>query len=510
MKTIVLLSLLLPLSLIGAAQAPTFKKQLPKVDAYVQQLMKDWGVAGSAVAVVYKDKVIFSKGYGLRDVEKNLPVTTKTLFGIASNTKLFTAMTAAMLHVDNKLDLDKPVRTYMPELHFATAELDEKLTLRDMLSHRSGVPRWDGVWSGSGYSMQQILDRLHYMKPELGFREGYLYNNNMYTTAGAVAAKVNGTTWDQLVKSRIFDPLEMRHSTFSFSDAAQSGEFSKDYLIGRIDKQLKEYEPDSHCDCWAPAANIVSNVEDLSNWVMSQINGGKFNGKQVIQSEAIAETMKPNNIATSEMTYDEVFYGLYDLGRQTTSYKGHVYVSHGGVISGYRSTIAILPKDSIGIVVLTNTAQGSPMANAAAFGIVDRLLQLDESPWTVKIRAEVDKRETKTWREIDSLKSLKVKDTQPSHKLEDYTGTFENGAYDTIKITMDGGRLRMKHRIWDEALEHFHYDQFWSTEHPDFTINYSLRVYKLHFLTNDAGLVDRIQTRVGGDPMVEFVRIKKE
>jgi CubicO group peptidase (beta-lactamase class C family) len=388
--------------------------------------------------------------------------------------------------------------------------LDEKLTLRDMLSHRSGVPRWDGVWGGSDYSLQEILDRLQYMKPTMGFREGYLYNNNMYAAAGAVTAKVNGTTWEQLIQTRIFDPLEMKQSTFSFQDAAVKGEFSKDYLVGRVDKKLKEYEPDTDCACWAPAAAIVSNVEELSNWIIAQINGGKFKGKQVIQPKAIIETMKPNNIASKEMAYDEVFYGLYGLGRVTTDYKGHVLVSHGGVISGYRSSIAILPKDSLGIIVLTNTAQGSSMANATVWGIVDRLLSLDQSNWTSKIKAEVTKRDKKTWRELDSLKALKVNDTKPSHGLADYVGTYENKAYGKLFISLDGDHLRMKHRMWDETLQHFHYDQFWSTEHPDLTINYSLRVYKLHFITNEAGKVDRIKTKVEQDPEVEFVRVKEE
>ena len=490
-------------------QAPTFKKELLKVDQYIQQLMTEWEIAGSAVSIVYKDKVIFSKGYGYRDVASKLPVTTKTMFGIASNTKLFTSMAAAMLHEEKKLDLDKPVRTYMPELHFATGELDEKLTLRDMLSHRSGVPRWDGVWEGSGHTLQEILDRLQYMKPTMGFREGYLYNNNMYAAAGAVTAKVNGTTWEQLIQTKLFDPLVMKQSTFSFEDATKKGEFSKDYLVGRIDKKLKEYEPDTDCGCWAPAAAIVSNVDELSNWMMVQINGGKFKGKQVIPSKAIIETIKPNNITSKELVYDEVFYGLYGMGRSSTDYKGHVMVSHGGVISGYRSTIAMLPKDSIAIIVLTNTVQGSPMANAAVYGIIDRLLQLGESPWTPKIKKEIAKRDTKSWREIDSLKALKVKDTKPSHALADYAGTYEHKAYGKMIITTDGDHLRMKHRMWDEALEHFHYDQFWSTEHPDFTINYALRVYKLQFTTNEAGKVDKIKTRVLTDPEVEFVRVKE-
>ncbi|MEQ8303039.1 MAG: serine hydrolase [Cyclobacteriaceae bacterium] len=493
---------------LALSQPPAFKKQLPKVDAYMKQLMSDWQVAGSAVSIVHKDKVIFSNAYGYRDVENKVPATTKTLFGIASNTKLFTAMTAAMLHADKKLDLDEPVRTYIPELKFATSELNEKLTLRDMLSHRSGVPRWDGVWSGSGYSLQEVLDRLPHMTPTLGFREGYLYNNNMYATAGAVAAKVNGTTWEQLVQARVFDPLAMSMSSFSFEEAAKTGELSKDYLVGRVDKVLKEYEIDTHCDCWAPAAAIVSNVEDLSSWVIAQINGGKFNGKQVIQPEAIAETLKPNNITTKKMTFDEVFYGMYGLGRGVTDYKGHLYSAHGGVIAGYRSTIAILPKDSIGIIVLTNTAQGSPMASAAAYGIADRLLQLEESPWTEKIRAENKKDLEKTWREIDSLKALQVKGTKPSHELADYVGVYDHNAYGEIVVSLQGDNLRMKHRIWDEPLAHFHYDQFWSPEYPDLTINYSLRVYRLKFLTDEAGKIDKIATQIGYDPEVEFVRRK--
>jgi CubicO group peptidase (beta-lactamase class C family) len=508
MKSLSMLALFMA-AISVQAQAPAFKKQLPAVDQYIQQLMIEWEVAGSAVSIVYKDKVIFSKAYGYRDVAANLPVTTKTTFGIASNTKLFTSMAAAMLHEDKKLDLDKPVRTYMPELQFATGELDAKLTLRDMLSHRSGVPRWDGVWSGSGYTLQEILDRLQYMKPTIGYREGYLYNNNMYAAAGAVTAKVNGTTWEQLIQTRIFDPLEMKQSTFSFQQAAVKGEFSKDYLVGRVDKKLKEYETDTDCPCWAPAAAIVSNVEDLSNWIIPLINGGKFKGKQVIQPKAIIETVKPNNITSKELVYDEVFYGLYGMGRTSTDYKGHVLIAHGGVISGYRSTIAVLPKDSIGIIILTNTAQGTPMTAAAVYGAVDRLLSMDQSPWTTKVKAEVTKQEKKTWRELDSLKALKVRDTKPSHPLADYAGSYEHKAYGKMVISVDGDHLRIKHRIWDEALEHFHYDQFWSTEHPDLTVNYGLRVYKLHFVTNEAGKIDKIKTKVGQDPEVEFIRAKE-
>ncbi|MDZ4713862.1 MAG: serine hydrolase [Cytophagales bacterium] len=489
-------------------QAPSYKKELQKVDTYVQQLMKEWRVAGCAVAIVHKDKIIFSKGYGLRDVDKKLPVTPKTTFGIASNTKLFTSMAAAILHEEKKLDLDKPVRTYMPELKFSTAELDEKLTLRDMLSHRSGVPRWDGVWAGSGFTQLEITDRLRYMKPTLGFREGYLYNNNMYTAAGVVVGKVAGTSWEDVVRTRLFVPLKMTQSFFSFEEAQKGSELAIDYYNGRLDSLLKPFGPDVHCDCWAPAAAIVSNVEDLSSWVSAQIMGGKFRGTQVMPAKAIRETMKPNNIASKEMPYDEVFFGLYGLGRITTDYKGHVAILHGGVISGYRSTIAMLPKDSIGVIVLTNTADGSPMATAAVNGIYDRLLHLDESPWTKKVSVEVKKGNDRTWRSIDSLRALRVPDTRPSHPLASFVGTFEHKAYGKIEISLPGDRLQFKFRIWEQPLEHFHYDQFWTPQHPDHTVVYSLNVFKLNFLTNEAGIIDRITTSIGNDPTVEFIREK--
>lgn len=508
MKKLVFLFLLTSAQL--QAQPPKFQKQIPKVDSYIQQLMTEWKVTGASVAIVYKDKVIFSKGYGMRDLDKKLPVTTKTHFGIASNTKLFTALSTTILQTERKLDIDKPVRSYMPELKFATAELDEKLTLRDMLSHRSGVPRWDGVWSGSGYSLQEILDRLQYMRPTLGFREGYLYNNNMYAAAGAVSAKVNGTTWEELVTTKILNPLNMKQTYFSFEDAEKSGEFSKDYYISRVDSAMHQVTEDTHCDCWAPAAAIVSNVEDLSHWVIALLNGGKYNGTQAIPARAIALTLKPNTIASTEMPFDEVFYGLYGLGRSISDYKGHVTVSHGGVISGYRSTISIMPKDSLGVIVLTNTVQGTPMAGAVVNGTYDRLLQLGDTPWTKKYRVESRKAFDKGLKALDSLKGLQVKNTSPSHKLSEFAGDFENKAYGKVSLTLDQDHLQFKFRIWNLPLEHFHYDQFWTKQDPEYLSGlYSLSIYKLSFITNEAGVVDKIRLSIGNDPQVEFVRMKK-
>ncbi|MFN8342264.1 MAG: serine hydrolase [Cyclobacteriaceae bacterium] len=506
MRLFTLLICLCLVTPVWAQKHQISSKELASVDAYVQQLMKDWRVVGSSVTIIHKDKVIFSKGYGYRDLDKKLPVTSRTLFGIASNTKLFTAMGAAILHDEKKLDLDKPVRNYFPEIRFATTELDEKLTLRDMLSHRSGVPRWDGVWSGSGYSLQEIVDRLQYLKPTLGFREGYLYNNNMYAAAGAVTARVNGTTWSELIRQRIFEPLEMKHSYFSFEDAAATGEFASDYFVSLADSTIKTHTKDAHCDCWAPAANIVSSSEDLSHWIIAHLNGGTYNGRRAFSPKALAETIRPNNIASKQMVFDEVFYGLYGLGRSSTSYKGHVIVSHGGVISSYRSQISIAPKDSIGIIVLTNTAQGSSMANAAVYGIYDRLLKLGETPWSQKYQKEYKKGLREAAHEADSLRGLQIKGTRPGHDLASYTGKFEHPAYGTMEITLTSEKLHLTFRDRSQDLEHFHFDQFWAAQDPEYPILFNGRLMRLQFLTNGSGKIDRIRTGISTDPEVEFVR----
>ncbi|MGZ8538634.1 MAG: serine hydrolase domain-containing protein, partial [Flavisolibacter sp.] len=169
-----------------------FQKSFPAIDRYVDSLMKDWNLPGMALAIVYKDQLIYSKGYGFRDLEQKLPVQTNTLFPIASNSKLFTATLAAMLAVAGKMNLDKPVRSYLPSLNFYSDDLNARVTMRDMLSHRTGLPRYDFIWVGNEGSRKDAVSKVAYMKPQLGLREGYIYNNMMYATAGLVIETVTG------------------------------------------------------------------------------------------------------------------------------------------------------------------------------------------------------------------------------------------------------------------------------------------------------------------------------
>src|SRR5687767_7785305 len=185
MKNIMLIIILLIAS-YGNAQTPSFQNRFPLIDRYIDSLMSDWNVPGLAIGIVYKDSLIYAKGYGYRDLENKLPVETTTIFPIGSNTKLFTATAAAIFDGEGKISLDKPVRTYMPSLTFSNDELNAKVTMRDLLSHRAGLPRYDGIWVAYPHSRKEMIEKIVYMKPQLGFREGYIYNNMTYAAAGTV------------------------------------------------------------------------------------------------------------------------------------------------------------------------------------------------------------------------------------------------------------------------------------------------------------------------------------
>ena len=482
---------------------------LKKIDAYMQQLMDEWKIAGCAIGIVYKDSLIFSKGYGYRNIQDKLPVTPKTLFIIGSNTKFFTAVAASILHLEKKLDLNKPVRTYMPQLQFATSEIDEKVTLRDMLSHRSGVPRWDGLWFGASYSNDEFLEKLKYLKPTRNYRETFLYNSNYYSTAGIVCGEVYGSNWKNLIKNKIFSPLEMNKSCFDINKADKDSEWGNDYIIDAQSNTWKQlYNGSTTCSCVEPAGLIVSNVEELSHWVIALLNKGVYKNTQAIPSAAIEEVLHVNNIGFGRYKYKEVIDAGYGLGINISSYKGHYFLFHGGTAGGYRTEISFFPADSIGIIVLTNTVQGAGMSAASVLGIADRLLKLDESPWSQRLMAEQKQFSLARKKELDSLRSLKVKNTTPSHPLEDYAGVYENKIYGTITITINGNTLNFHFRNVDESLEHFHYDQFWTKELPNYSVYPQLYpVYRLKFLTSNKGEIFKFQTSIIGDPETEFIKV---
>jgi len=451
-------------------------------DGFVEQVMKDWKVPGLAVAAVKDGKVIYAKGFGYRDVKKGLKVTPDTLFAIGSCSKAFTATAMAILADEGKLDWDKPVRNYLPDLMLHDGYATEHIRPRDLVTHQSGLPRHDMVWYGSPLSRKEIFERLRYLEPSQPLHAKFQYNNMMFMTAGVLVERISGATWEDFVRKKILDPLEMKTSNFSVNDSRKAADFSLPY--GEVKDEIKEI-PFRNIDAIGPAGSINSGVNEMSRWLLMQLGKGKFNGRQIVSEKGLAETHTPQIVAGGDLKYDESFYSSYAMGWAVTSYRGHPALTHGGGIDGFTSQVRFLPKDQLGVVVLTNSS--SPASGLIAANAVDRTLGLSEAPWAQRAKDDAAKAREAQAKAKSEDEAKRKKDAPPTHALRDYTGKFDHPAYQTLGITQEGEQLKVDLHGLTGALKHYHYDIFQVTDDADALVG-----TKVTFLMNRAGEIDRV------------------
>ncbi len=473
---------------LAAQSDPAIDARLNGFDAYMAQVMKDWNAPGIGVGVVVKDRLVFAKGYGYRDYGKKLPYTPTTTQPIASNSKLFTAVAAGMLVEEGKLAWDEPIRRYVPSIRFHDDELDRSITLRDMLSHRTGVTRHDLIWYKSPFTRQELWDRLRYLEPSAPMRTTFLYNNLMFTAVGSVIEQVSGLTWEQFIQRRIFDPLGMAHSTLTVEDNIKGPEPGVPYSERRDSTVLYRQPYYTAEVAIAPAGAINSNVRDLSRWVIALLNGGKMDGKQVIPAAAIRETMAPSialpNSALESRGWGELLNTAYGMGRWTGSYRGHLIAYHGGDLPGFHSQISILPNDSIGVIVLVIGDHMAPMYNGLTYDIYERLLGMSLTPWSERLNA-IRLRNKAAGTRARAVASVgRVPGTRPSHALDDYVGEYEHPAYGVLTIARGDTGLTFDLHGIRLPLSHFHYDRF---DTPD---DEQDGKWSVNFRTNPMGEVD--------------------
>ena len=452
--------LLLLISTRSFTQSPT-DPRLKGLDTFALRLLKEWAAPGVTIAVVEKNKVIYTGGFGYRDHEKKLPVTENTLFAIGSCTKAFTASILGMLEKEGKVSLDKPVRDYLPELVFKNDYTNKYATLRDMMCHRTGLPRHDFSWYGSTASRNELLERVRYLEPTFELREKYQYNNFMFMAQGLVIEKLTGKSWEENMRERIFKPLGMNNTNMSVIDMEKASDRSLAY--SSADNKIKAI-PYRNIDAIGPAGSINSSAKDMANWLITWINDGKFNGKEIIPSsyrvQAISAQIAPGGGIPGAENPDLHMTG-YGLAWGMSSYRGHYRVEHSGGIDGFITSTSFFPSDSLGIFVVTN--QGGPTTSIRNF-IVDRMLKLSYRPWGKTALADKLKADSTTKKAPNNDSINRKPGTKFSHNIEDYTGEFENKGYGAIKI------FRERDTVWidyNEAgkrtksyLEHYHYDVF--------------------------------------------------
>lgn len=439
-----------------AAQPPT-DLRLKGLDTFAMKVLKDWHAAGVSIAVVEKGKVVYTGGFGYSDLDKKLLVTESTQFAIGSCTKAFTASILGMLAKDGKVDLDKPVRNYLPELKFQNEYTNNHATLRDMMCHRTGLPRHDMSWYASWATRNELLERIQYMEPTAELREKWQYNNFMFLAQGVVIEKITGKSWEENIKEKILKPLGMDNSNLSTKDMEKSGDHS--LAFATKDSSIKAI-PYRNIDAMGPAGSINSCAKDMAKWLIAWINNGKYNGKEIIPSnyrnDAITIQMAIGG-GTPGAENPDVHISGYGLGWMISSYRGHYRVEHGGGIDGFISTTGFFPSDSIGIFVVSN--QGGVSSGIRNF-IADRMLRLSYRNWnkTLLDAAKKAKEAAKSVQKSDSL--VRKFNTKPSHEMQDYTGTYSNPGYGKIDIVVKDSSLASKFNSIDIRIEHYHYDQF--------------------------------------------------
>ena len=443
------------------AQKSAGKPSLAGFDQYITKAMQDWKDPGLAIAVVKDDSIVLMKGYGTRTMGKNEPVDEHTLFAIGSSSKAFTATLVAMMVDQGKMKWDDPATAYLPGIQLYDPYVTRELTVRDLLTHRSGLARGDVMWYATDYNRDEILRRVRFLKPTWSVRSHFGYQNIMYLAAGQAVAKAANTSWDDLVRDRIFAPLGMTESNTSVRDLAGKANVATPH--SDVNDTLITV-PWHNIDNIGPAGSINSNVADMIKWVRFQLAQGKVGGKSLVSASALGETHTAQMAiplgADARQLNPYTHLQAYGMGWFLQDYRGRELDQHGGNIDGMSAMVAVMPEEKIGLVILTN-ANGSPVPTIAMNRVLDALLNEPARDWNAEYKKQFDKLRAQAKEAEQKRLAERATGTKPSLPLDQYAGVYSDSMYGDVDVRMDNGGLRVKYgTAFDGTLEHWHYDTF--------------------------------------------------
>ena len=462
--------LIIALSLVFSIVSPVYAQEpqpLQDLDTYIEQAMADWEVPGLAIAVVKDDNVVRAKGYGLREVGKYELVDEHTVFAVGSTTKAFTAALVGMLVDEGKLAWDDRVIEHLPGFLMYDSWITRVVTIRDLLAHRTSLPSCDGLWYIFGYDRDELVRRVRYLEPLVGFRSTFMYQNVMYVVIGQLLDAVTGESWDELVAERIFDPLEMNETNTSVTDLATLKNIATPHI--NIDNELQTM-PWRNVDMVAPAGAINSNVTDMAQWLRLQLGDGTYEGQQLLSPISIQTMHTPQMIQSigddpvTQLILANTSFLDYALGWYTYDYLGHKVVEHNGSIDGMYALVSMMPEENVGLVILTNI-NSTHLPFALRSRIFDAYLGLPERDWSAEMLEAVNALK----KQVEALKAeyepKPIGGTKPSLPLSEYTGTYANDLYGEIKILENNGNLvaELGPYAVRENLDHWDFDIFQMT-----------------------------------------------
>ena len=464
MKKIVFsLILFMALSFLGMGQNPDYDAILSRLDRFYEKTQQEWDVPGMSVAIVKNGKIIFSKGYGEKETGKNERPDGNTLFAIASNSKAFTASMLGQLVEEGRCNWDDKAVKYLPWFRVYDPWVSSEITLRDLLSHRVGLGTFSGdvIWYKSNLNAREILDRAAFLPASFPFRAGYGYSNLMFIAAGEVIREITGKSWYDNVKERFLLPLEMNRTTIYPDRLPDLGNYAIPHA--RMDDRNI---PIAYTD-WSEIAamgGLLSSVNEVANWMIFNMNQGKWNNRELLKPSTLNFLWTPHNNHlvnhASRNEFNNIFSG-YGLGWSLRDYHGRLFVGHTGGYDGMLSAVSMLPDEKLGVVVLTNGMKSPFMA--VTYQTIDAFLgKNSDRDWSAEMLRRTEAREKNDTRISDRIAS-QVKGTNPSLPLQKYAGTYKSDIYGNIIVQLINGRLHVELEHSPGLsfyLRHFHYDVF--------------------------------------------------
>jgi CubicO group peptidase (beta-lactamase class C family) len=440
----------------------------PDIDALVARIMKSFEVPGLALAVVKDGKVALAKGYGVRKLGEPAPVDARTLFGIASNTKVFTATALGLLVEEGKIAWDAPVVDYLPWFMMYDPYVTRELTVRDLLVHRSGLGLGAGDllwWPESTYNRRQVAERLRFIKPATSFRSAYAYDNVLYLVAGELIQAVTGQTWEDFVLERILKRAGMAGSNVRHSAAAEVGNVATPHA--RVEGVVRPIAPFTS-DNTNPAGGINSGAEDMAKWMLVRLARGRLADGTRLYSERTARelekpvTILPNPVPPAELAPLKAHFRAYALGLGVRDYRGYLVIDHTGGLPGYVSIVTLLPERNLGVAILTN-AESISAFYALTQEIVDYDLGAPAMDWPAAYLKRDARVAERTAEAVDASATVRDAASKPSLPLAKYAGVYTDSWYGDVAVEEAGGKLVLRFTRTPALIgemEHWQYDTF--------------------------------------------------
>ena len=426
----------------------TFLKNL---DSYIEKGMNDWGITGIAVGIVKDNKTVYARGFGKRIIDSEKVIDENSVFAIGSNSKLMTATALGILVQKELITWDSNVIDLMPDFKLKDPYVTREITVKDLLSHRAGLPREDFLWYGSqNYGRKEIIHRLRFLEPAYTMRGGYIYQNMMFLTAGELIPAVTGQSWDEFLTEHIFTPLGMVRSVTSVKPLKLMENVAQPHI--KVDgKTIKV--PYRDIDNVGPAGSVNSSVTDMIEWMKLHLNSGNVDGNQIVDSVVVDMIHTPHNPFFVSRESMEIFpsthFRAYGLGVGLSDYHGRKLLLHTGGIDGMLSLVGMVPNEKLGIVILTNYSPNN-FRPALFYHIIDEFFNVESRGWNqffLEETRKVDEHFTNYERIVNENRK---RGRSPDFDVDNILGSYTNDAYGTIEVSRERRELLFKH--WGSSL----------------------------------------------------------